>query len=86
MFSKYRIVEKNEKFIPEERYCLFFWDAFREYVDASAPLQIRITITVRRDTLAEAEQFLKDHIANDKKKEKRHVKFHKFANNPNKTN
>jgi len=84
MFSKYRIVEAGKWFYPEKRVWLFFWERFREkYI-----LVPTIWEDVKRASLSLATEHINYRIQEklEKQRLKASSKFHKFANNPNKTN
>lgn len=71
-FPKYRIIEENNLFYPEQKYSLFFWSRFSVWCN-----EIVFFKDASFKTLKEAEQFLK--IQTDKQNKKPKI-IHKFKN------
>lgn len=68
--DKYRIVQENNKFYPEQRYGIFFWSRLSIWCD-----KIVFFKDASFNTLQEAEKFLKIQISKETKSNKI---IHKF--------
>jgi len=77
--SKYRTVEKDGKFYPQEKIYLFFWCYFEKSINNCYP---HVMIDIYYNTLKESEDFISQQILKKKYAEavKKTTKIHKFAN------
>lgn len=71
--SKYRIVQENDKFYPEERFALFFWSRFYIWCD-----KILFFKEANFKTLQEAKTFLKKQQIKKQQIKESKRKIHKF--------
>ena len=81
--KKYRIVEENGKFYPEQRYWVFFWGRLQVRIGGIPPCYVYSDIVY--DSLEEAEDHIRQIILKEKFVEsvKNKIKIHSFNENSN---